>query len=46
MVDYADLDGNLLLAEDPFIGVGVQNSKLVLPRSPGLGVERRPSTRE
>lgn len=41
MVDYADLDGNLLLSNDPFEGVGVENGRLVLPRGPGLGVERR-----
>jgi L-alanine-DL-glutamate epimerase-like enolase superfamily enzyme len=38
LVDYADLDGNLLLADDPFDGVTVMNSKLVLPDRPGLGV--------
>ena len=43
LVDYADLDGNLLLADDPFVGVTVTNSKLVLPNRPGLGVERRPA---
>lgn len=41
LVDYADLDGNLLLAEDPFEGVKVVEGKLVLPASPGLGVSRR-----
>lgn len=41
LVDYADLDGNLLIANDPFAGVVVQNSKLVLPDKPGLGVTRR-----
>lgn len=41
LVDYADLDGNLLLTGDPFAGVGVKNSKLVLPSEPGLGVTRR-----
>ena len=41
LADYADLDGNLLLADDPFVGVTVTNSKLVLPDGPGLGVERR-----
>jgi L-alanine-DL-glutamate epimerase-like enolase superfamily enzyme len=40
LVDYADLDGNLLLADDPFAGVRVSNSKLVLPDTPGLGVTR------
>ncbi len=39
--DYADLDGNLLLADDPFVGVRVENGKLVLPDGPGLGVVRR-----
>ncbi|UCG52170.1 MAG: dipeptide epimerase [Candidatus Latescibacterota bacterium] len=41
LADYADLDGNLLVANDPFLGVTVQNSKLVLPDGPGLGVVRR-----
>ncbi len=43
LVDYADLDGNLLVANDPFEGVTVQNGKLVLPVGPGLGVTRRAS---
>lgn len=41
MVDFADLDGNLLLAEDPFVGVAVEDGRLVLPTGPGLGVTRR-----
>jgi len=41
LVDYADLDGNLLVENDPFTGVTVQNGKLVLPDGPGLGVRRR-----
>jgi L-alanine-DL-glutamate epimerase-like enolase superfamily enzyme len=41
LVDYADLDGNLLLAEDPYEGVRVVGGKLVLPDGPGLGVVRR-----
>jgi L-alanine-DL-glutamate epimerase-like enolase superfamily enzyme len=40
LVDYADLDGNLLLADDPFDGVRVRGGKLVLPEGPGLGVTR------
>jgi L-alanine-DL-glutamate epimerase-like enolase superfamily enzyme len=40
LVDYADLDGNLLIANDPFEGVTVVNGKLVLPSRPGLGVRR------
>lgn len=38
LVDYADLDGNLLIANDPYRGVTVQKGKLVLPDGPGLGV--------
>jgi L-alanine-DL-glutamate epimerase-like enolase superfamily enzyme len=38
LVDYADLDGNLLIANDPFHGVLVQKGKLVLPNRPGLGL--------
>ncbi len=41
LVDYADLDGNLLLASDPYAGVEVVEGKLVLPSGPGLGVTRR-----
>jgi len=41
LVDYADLDGNLLLADDPFEGVKVVDGKLGLPEGPGLGVRRR-----
>jgi L-alanine-DL-glutamate epimerase-like enolase superfamily enzyme len=38
LVDYADLDGNLLIANDPFRGVTVEKGKLILPRGPGLGL--------
>lgn len=38
LVDYADLDGNLLVANDPFVGVTVEKGKLVLPDGPGLGI--------
>jgi len=39
LVDYADLDGNLLIANDPFTGVQVRNGKLLLPDRPGLGLK-------
>ena len=39
LVDYADLDGHLLIDNDPYEGVKVVNSKLVLPDRPGLGVQ-------
>jgi len=38
LVDYADLDGNLLISNDPFHGVRVEKGKLVLPKGPGLGL--------
>jgi L-Ala-D/L-Glu epimerase / N-acetyl-D-glutamate racemase len=38
LVDYADLDGNLLIANDPYAGVKVENGKLILPDGPGLGL--------
>jgi L-alanine-DL-glutamate epimerase-like enolase superfamily enzyme len=38
LVDYADLDGNLLIANDPYRGVTVRNGKLILPARPGLGL--------
>ncbi len=38
LVDYADLDGNLLIANDPFSGVRVEKGKLILPERPGLGL--------
>jgi L-alanine-DL-glutamate epimerase-like enolase superfamily enzyme len=39
LADYADLDGNLLITNDPFRGVTVKDGRLVLPDGPGLGVE-------
>ncbi len=38
LTDYPDLDGNLLLAHDPFQGVQVKDGWLILPDKPGLGV--------
>ena len=38
LVDTADLDGNLLVQNDPFEGVTVSAGRLVLPDRPGLGV--------
>jgi L-alanine-DL-glutamate epimerase-like enolase superfamily enzyme len=43
LVDTADLDGNLLLEDDPFTGVTVVDGRIVLPEGPGLGVARRAS---
>ncbi len=41
MVDYADLDGNVLITNDPFRGVTLSNGKLILNEKSGLGVESR-----
>lgn len=38
LVDYADLDCNLLIANDPVSGVKVREGKLVLPTGAGLGL--------
>jgi L-alanine-DL-glutamate epimerase-like enolase superfamily enzyme len=42
LVDFADLDGNLLIANDPYRGVEVRNGKLILPDRPGLGLVSAP----
>lgn len=39
LVDYANLDGNLLVANDPCCGVLVREGRLVLPDRPGLGLQ-------
>ena len=39
LVDYPDLDGNLLISNDPYEGVKVRNGKLILPSGPGLGLK-------
>ncbi|MBV9258076.1 MAG: dipeptide epimerase, partial [Ktedonobacteraceae bacterium] len=41
LVDYADLDGHLLIDNDPYVGVTVEHGKLILPDGPGLGVQAR-----
>jgi len=38
LVDYADLDGHLLIANDPYEGVTVRRGRLILPDRPGLGL--------
>jgi len=39
--DRADLDGHLLIAEDPFTGARVDRGMIALPQEPGLGVHPR-----
>lgn len=38
LLDWADLDGNVLIDDDPYTGVTIEDGKLVLPCRPGLGV--------
>jgi L-alanine-DL-glutamate epimerase-like enolase superfamily enzyme len=40
LVDYADLDGNVLITNDPFSGIALSQGKLLLNDLPGLGVHR------
>jgi len=41
LLDYADLDGAALLADDPFHGASIANGAITLPDAPGLGVTLR-----
>jgi L-Ala-D/L-Glu epimerase / N-acetyl-D-glutamate racemase len=41
LVDIVDLDGAALLADDPFVGAGIDGGQVSLPSGPGLGVRRR-----
>lgn len=38
LADYVDLDGALLLAADPFVGIAVDGERLTAADEPGLGV--------
>jgi L-alanine-DL-glutamate epimerase-like enolase superfamily enzyme len=41
LVDYADLDGAALLADDPFVGPGIDgDGRMRISDAPGLGVSR------
>ncbi|MGQ9810600.1 MAG: dipeptide epimerase [bacterium] len=40
LVDFCDLDGNLLINNDPFDGVKAFGGKIVLTDAPGLGLKR------
>ena len=41
LADFADLDGNLLISNDLFEGVKVQEGRLILPDRPGLGLIKK-----
>jgi L-alanine-DL-glutamate epimerase-like enolase superfamily enzyme len=46
LCDHVDLDGNLLLAEDPWPGVAFEDGVQVPPEAPGLGVREAIRDRE
>jgi len=41
LADHADLDGPLLIRDDPFSGLDYAGARLLLPEGPGLGIGRR-----
>ncbi|HEV2907776.1 MAG TPA: enolase C-terminal domain-like protein, partial [Candidatus Eremiobacteraceae bacterium] len=41
LADHADIDGPLLVTDDPFTGVTYDGAQLRLPDAPGLGVRAR-----
>jgi L-alanine-DL-glutamate epimerase-like enolase superfamily enzyme len=41
LCDYADLDGPLLISNDPYVGVRYDGARLILPAGPGLGIAAR-----
>lgn len=41
LCDYADLDGPLLIRNDPYVGLKYDGAKIALPDESGLGVTRR-----
>ena len=41
LFDFLDLDGAMLLADDPFSGLTYENGRIMLSEAPGLGVEPR-----
>ena len=40
LCDYVDLDGPLLISNDPYRGLKYDGAKITLPDGPGLGLER------
>ncbi len=41
LVDWCDLDGNLLISNDPFDGLKIVDGKVSLPEKPGIGVTKK-----
>ena len=44
-VDYADLDGNMLISNDPYEGIKIKNGQIVLNKKSGLGVTLKSKNR-
>jgi L-alanine-DL-glutamate epimerase-like enolase superfamily enzyme len=40
LADWADLDGNLLIDNDLFVGLKIRDGKIILPDLPGIGVKK------
>jgi len=40
MADWADLDGNLLINNDPYDGIKIRDGKVIIPERPGIGIEK------
>ncbi len=38
LADWADLDGNLLISNDVYEGVTVEEGKIILKDKPGIGI--------
>jgi L-alanine-DL-glutamate epimerase-like enolase superfamily enzyme len=38
LANWADLDGNLLISNDPYSGVKILDGKITLTNSPGIGI--------
>lgn len=38
LADWCDLDGNLLISNDPFDGLKIVNGRVTLPDRPGIGI--------
>lgn len=41
LADWCDLDGNLLISNDPFIGVEIVDGRVTLPERSGIGLIKR-----
>jgi L-Ala-D/L-Glu epimerase len=41
LADWCDLDGNLLISNDPFEGLKIVDGKVTLPELPGIGITKK-----